>query len=125
VGIDASGSVDAAMLRLFAAQVAAIARRTGAEVHALVFDEAVRHTVRLTGAAAEAEVLRLRMVRGGGTSYHDLFARAQALDPAALVVLTDLEAALPPRPRRLPVIWAVPRAPRVPPPWGRVVTLDR
>ena len=50
---------------------------------------------------------------------------ARALAPSILIVLTDLEAALPPKPRH-PVIWAVPDARHAPPPdWGSVLDLAR
>ncbi len=39
VGIDSSGSISTDTLALFSAEVSGIARRTGAEVHALYFDE--------------------------------------------------------------------------------------
>ena len=41
VGLDTSGSVDDALLARFAAEIAGIARRTGAETRVLAFDESV------------------------------------------------------------------------------------
>jgi hypothetical protein len=46
--------------------------------------------------------------KGGGTDYADLFGRAGHLAPSLLVVLTDLDAPLPPAPG-FGVLWAVPR----------------
>jgi len=125
VGIDSSSSIDTARLGLFVGQVAGIARRSGAEVHAVVFDDAVRHVEVLPRAGIEAALARLDLARGGGTSFEGLFAEAARREAAALVVLTDLDAPVPPAPRGVPVIWAVPAPPAVAPPHGRVVDLSR
>lgn len=119
VGIDTSSSIPPPTLRLFMAEAQGIARRTGAEVHVLAFDDTVSDQVRLDpGARWPDRPLRT----GGGTDYHDLFDRMVRLSPTCAVVLTDLDAPLPPAPP-VPLIWAV--AGRAPdPPYGRVVRLD-
>ena len=123
IGIDASGSVGDATLALFGAQIAGIGRRAQAEVHVFVFDDGVRLHKPMRGGAWEAEVAAMNFVRGGGTSYGDLFAAADRIDPSVIVVLTDLEAPTGGAPRA-PVIWAVPGAtPPRPPAFGRVVSL--
>lgn len=121
VGLDTSSSIDAQSLRLFAAEAQGIARRTGAEVHLLAFDEQVFHEQVLSGegwARLSTEGFR----QGGGTDYVDLFTKAARLTPSIAVILTDLDAPLPPRPA-FPLIWAVP-APVEPPPYGRVIRMD-
>ncbi len=120
IGLDTSSSIDPQTLRLFAAEAEAITRRTGAEAHVLVFDEKVSRELRpdLDGWTA----LRTAPLRtGGGTDYHDLFARAGQLRPSILVVLTDLDAPLPARPG-FPLVWAVPND-SVTPEYGRVITI--
>jgi hypothetical protein len=124
VGIDSSSSVDAARLALFAAQVAGIARRTGAETHVLVFDEGVRERRVMKAGSWERAVTGLAFTRDGGTSFAEVMAEADRIDPAVIVMLTDLDAELPARPRA-PVIWAVPEEVRQAPAWGRVVSLAR
>ncbi len=124
VGIDSSSSIDTARLRLFLGQVAGIARRSGAEVHALVFDDQVRSVQVLPRAAPEEALKRLDLSREGGTSFDGLFAEAGRLEPAILIVLTDLDAPVPPAPRGVPVLWAVPAPPAKAPPHGRVVDLS-
>jgi predicted metal-dependent peptidase len=125
VGVDASASVDETLLALFAAQLAGIGRRAGAEVHVLVFDEAVRSRARMRGADWEREIAGVAFARGGGTSFVEVLAEAARLDPAAIVILTDLDGPFGPPPR-VPVIWAVPDADRAPPPpFGRVLSLAR
>jgi predicted metal-dependent peptidase len=125
VAIDASGSIDAARLALFAAQVAGIGRRTGAEVHVLVFDDGLRAQTRMQGSHWEAEITRIAFARGGGTSFVEVLAAAARLDPAIVVVLTDLDGEFGPPPGRVPVIWAVPEEPATRPPFGRVLSLAR
>jgi predicted metal-dependent peptidase len=124
VGIDSSSSVDVTRLGLFAAQVAGIARRTGAETHVLVFDDAVRERRVMRAGGWERRVTDLAFSRDGGTDFAPVLAEADRLDPAVIVMLTDLDAPLPDRPRA-PVIWAVPEEPKVAPAWGRVVSLAR
>jgi hypothetical protein len=120
IGLDTSSSIDAQTLRLFGAEARSIARRTGAEAHLLAFDETVFAAHRLDPDGWRAlETLPLRT--GGGTDYRDLFAQAGALRPSIAVILTDLDAPLPPAPG-FPLIWAVPRPVDVPP-FGRVLCI--
>jgi hypothetical protein len=125
VGIDVSGSIDAPRLARFAGEIAGIGARTGAEVHVIAFDDAVRGHARMTGRDWPGEVARLGFTGGGGTSFEGVVAEAEALSPSILVILTDLDGAFGPAPRRLPVVWAVPDAAAAPrPPFGRVVDLS-
>lgn len=124
VGIDVSGSIDGPRLSRFAAEIAGIGRRTGAEVYVLAFDDAVQGTTRMAGRDWEREITGLTLTGGGGTSFDGVVAAAGALAPSVLVVLTDLDGAFGPAPRGLPVIWAVPDAATTPrPPFGRVIDL--
>lgn len=120
VGLDTSSSIDAQTLRLFTAEAEGIARRSGAEVHLLAFDEAVFRAARLDPAGWTG--LRDAQFRtGGGTDFGDVFEKASKLAPSLAVILTDLDAPLPPAPT-FPVLWAVPRAVD-PPGFGRVLVI--
>ncbi len=126
VCIDSSGSVDTARLGLFAAQIAGIGRRTGAEIHVLVFDDGLRSRSRMQGNHWESEIARIAFARDGGTSFVEVIDEAVRLDPSAIVVLTDLDGPFGPAPRCVPVIWAVPDgSPARKPPFGRVIGLER
>ncbi len=126
VCIDSSGSIDRVRLGLFAAQIAGIGRRTGAEVHVLVFDDGLRSRSRMQGAHWEREIARIAFARDGGTSFVEVIEEAAGLDPSAIVVLTDLDGEFGPAPDRVPVIWAVPDGvPARRPPFGRVIGLER
>lgn len=118
IGLDTSASVPPLTLRLLAAEAEAIARRSAAEVHLLAFDTMVHTEKRLDPTGWQA-LRDLECRVGGGTDFRDLFARAARLRPSILVVLTDLEAPLPPAPQ-CPVIWAVPNHPPAPP-YGKPV----
>jgi predicted metal-dependent peptidase len=121
IGLDTSSSIDPQTLRLFTAEAEGITRRTGAEAHLLAFDEGVFQALRLDPDGWTA-LRRTPLRQGGGTDYGDLFTKAAALRPSILVVLTDLDASLPPAPR-FPVIWAVPGdAPA--PGYGRVLQIS-
>jgi predicted metal-dependent peptidase len=120
IGLDTSSSIDPQTLRLFTAEAEAIARRSGAEAHLLAFDEVVFAQDRLDPQGWPA--LRDASFRtGGGTDFGDLFDKATKIAPAIAVILTDLDAPLPPAPR-FPVIWAVPGA-VADPPFGTVLRL--
>jgi predicted metal-dependent peptidase len=127
VGIDSSGSVEGTQLAMFAAQLAGIAKRTGAETHVLIFDQAVRSRHVMGGGVWEKRITDVLFSRDGGTSFISVMDEALALSPSAIVILTDLQGPFgPPPPRGLPVIWAVPGDP--PPggaPFGRVLSLAR
>jgi predicted metal-dependent peptidase len=120
VGLDTSSSIDAQAVRLFLAEAEGIARRTGAEVHLMGFDTEV-FVARRLGPLGWQGAQDLDLRRGGGTDYADLFAKAGRISPALLVVLSDLDASLPPAPG-FPVLWAVPRAVAAPP-FGRVLVI--
>ncbi len=120
VGLDTSSSIDAQTLRLFWAEAEGIARRTGAEVHLLAFDETVHAASRLDPATWRAHVTG-QVRTGGGTDFADLFAQSARLQPSVLVVLTDLDAPIPDRPG-FPVIWAVTGAVEAPP-FGKLLAI--
>ena len=123
VALDTSGSVEDATLARFAAEIAGLARRTGAETHLLAFDETVHEARLLPPAGVEAALRARPLRRGGGTSFEEVLAAAERLRPAIAVVLTDLDGRFPARPA-MPVLWATPGAPRATPPFGRVLELD-
>jgi hypothetical protein len=102
IGLDTSSSIDPQTLRLFYAEARSIARRTGAEVHLLAFDETVFLQTNLDAAAD------IPMRSGGGTDFQDLFGKIDLIRPSIAVILTDLDAPLPPPPK-CPLIWAVPK----------------
>lgn len=129
VALDTSSSVDDARLAMFMAEVAGIARRSGAQVHLLVFDEAVQTHLQIDPSRWQAQLAGLNLGRGGGTSFVPVIAAAMALDPSIIVILTDLEGEFGPAPRKTDVIWAIPdgSAPPAPPapPFGRTLCLAR
>ncbi len=123
IGLDCSTSIDASRMALLMAEVTGIARRMGAEVHLMTFDTEVRQSLRLDLHRATAQLAVLDLPSGGGTDFAPLIARARALGPSALIILTDLDGPCGPDPR-LPVIWAVPDASPAPvAPFGRVLSL--
>ncbi|MEM8850229.1 MAG: VWA-like domain-containing protein [Pseudomonadota bacterium] len=119
VALDASGSVDDARLALFWGEVTGIARRLRAELHLMVFDDAIRHQARVDPQGRPALP---DMPRDGGTAFRPVIDAARALDVAALVILTDLDGDPGPAPR-LPVIWAVPDGRGLVAPYGRLLDL--
>lgn len=126
MGIDASASVSDALLHRFAAEVCGVGRRTGAAIHLLVFDVAVRGHVALKPGLWEQEISAIDFSRGGGTSFVAVLEAAARLDPSIIVLLTDLDGPMGPRPGRTPVIWATPEGRAwVTPPFGTVISLDR
>jgi hypothetical protein len=125
VALDCSTSVGDTARALLLAEVAGVALRSGAEVWLIPFDEVAHPAVRLEPARGVRMLADVALPDGGGTDLGPMLVAAQALDPAALVVMTDLDADLPPCPRGVPVIWAVPGPPAVVPDWGTVLDLSR
>lgn len=123
IAMDASSSIDDARLAMFWAEVSGIARRMRAELHLMIFDDEIRHRVKIDPTATQIPLPELP--RGGGTAFAPVLAEAQYLGVAALVIFTDLEGEAGPPPRGLPVIWAVPDGAVIQPPFGRLIDLSR
>lgn len=124
LGLDTSSSIDDLRWRMFAAEIGGIARRTGAELVVIPFDETPEPPLHLSPGEGLSRFTRLQTRRGGGTDFRPLIATAQTLSLSALVILTDLEGDPGPPPRALPVIWAVPDG-TPPAPFGQVISLAR
>lgn len=124
IAVDASGSVNSDILSVFAGEVISITHKTNSETHILCFDEEVFATRRITALNARSAFQGLPFRRDGGTAFIDVIAKAEALDPSMIIVLTDLMGAFGPRPSA-PVLWATPIPPRVAPPFGTVLELVR
>ncbi|MFP7672910.1 VWA-like domain-containing protein [Marivita sp. S0852] len=121
VALDTSSSITDSQLDLFAAETLGIQRRSGTDVHLLGFDTVVHSQLKLE---RHDDLTRLELNRGGGTNLEPVFATAKSLDPSLLIVLTDLDAPLPKRPKH-PVLWAVPAPVTPAPPFGTLVEMDR
>lgn len=124
VGLDSSGSVNDTILSFFAAEVAGIARRSGAETHLLCFDETVYHHAVLKPGQCEHALTSADVRRDGGTSFRDVMDEARKIDPSIVVILTDLDGPFGPPPP-FDVVWATPRASWSVPPFGKVLSLAR
>ena len=123
IAMDASSSIDDARLSMFWAEVTGIARRMCAELHLMVFDDAIRHRARIDPTVTQVPLPELP--RGGGTAFIPVLREAQELGVSALVIFTDLEVEAGPPPRGLSVIWALPEAGATEPPFGRLIDLSR
>lgn len=124
VAVDASGSIEAELLRRFLSEVAGVARRVAADIRLMAFDDAVRWTVPLDPAAWADQITRLDWPRGGGTDFAPPVAAALQMRASVLVVLTDLDGPFGPAPKAIPVIWGTPTD-AAPPPFGQVLSLAR
>jgi len=122
VCIDASGSVDRRQLSRFAGEVIAITEKSGAETHVLCFDETVFARLKVEAETAQHVFDTVPLNRDGGTSFVDVIAKADALRPSLIIVLTDLKGAFGPSPNA-PVLWASPIPAPQPPPFGDVLVL--
>ena len=101
-----------------------ISRKLNAETHLLCFDEEVYSQTLLDAYEPRSVFAALTFRRDGGTSFVDLMARAEALSPSIIVVLTDGAGRFgkPPTSR---VIWACPKPLQSPPPFGEVLDISR
>lgn len=124
VGVDVSGSIDDRTVRTFAGEIAAIGKRTGAEIHVLVFDTQVLSHTKMGGVDWDSEITKVEFARGGGTDFKPVIAAAQELEPSIIVILTDLYADFGPEPKAK-VVWAVEEETSIVPPFGRVITMER
>jgi predicted metal-dependent peptidase len=128
IAVDASGSVEGALLHRFLSEVAGMARRLAAEIHLIAFDDGLRWQVRLDPARWQGQIAALDWPRGGGTDFAPPIAAAQTMAASVLVVLTDLDGPFGPAPRHLPVVWGVVWGvveDVAAPPFGTVLSLAR
>ncbi len=124
IALDTSSSITDDALSLLMAEITGISRRTRAEIHLIPFDDTPAPPLRLDPTTWQNQLRALAPPRGGGTDFAPAFTAAAQLNPSILIVLTDLEAPLPPPPR-FPVIWAVPDARHAPQPaWGTRLDLS-
>ncbi len=125
IGFDTSGSIwgSAELLQRFASEVAGVGRRTGAEVHVIVFDDGVHSITKLDGMDWNSEAAKLDIEGGGGTSFVEVIEEAVKLKPSIILILTDLHGNFPKAPGRIPVIWASPEPNPPSAPFGRVISL--
>ncbi|MEL6522339.1 MAG: VWA-like domain-containing protein [Pseudomonadota bacterium] len=123
VCIDVSGSISGSTMRRFGGEIGGIARRTGAEIHLVVFDDGIQLSRRLDGTKLQDELALLTFRKGGGTSFVEPIAEALTVDPSIIVVLTDLLGPHGSKPGKVPVLWACPNPMPPKPPFGRVIVL--
>lgn len=124
IALDTSSSITDDALSLLMGEVASISRRTRAEIHLIPFDDSPAPPLRLDPATWATQLRALNAPRNGGTDFAPAVTAAATLNPSILIILTDLEAPLPPPPR-FPVIWAVPDACHAPQPaWGTLLDLS-
>lgn len=125
VGVDVSGSIDNQVLRRFAGEIASIGKKTGAEIHVLVFDTQVLSQTKMEGMDWDTEITNVEFARGGGTDFKDVIDKAALLDPSCIIILTDLYASFGEDPK-CKVIWAIEEEkPPVTPPFGTVLSMAR
>ena len=120
VVIDTSGSVSSELIGQFLAEANSLRRSWPGITGVVLYADAA------IGAVHDLERLPPPSVTGGGgTSFAPAFAYLQQrrFSPDALVYLTDGDADFPAKPR-YPVIWVLPRASQVIPPWGEIVRLE-
>ena len=125
LALDCSTSIEAGTLRLMMAEIHGIARRHQAALHLISFDEAIHHDMALDAATARATLAALELPQGGGTDFRPLLARAIALAPSALVILSDMDGPVGDARPRFPVIWAAPQTEPPDAPFGTVLSLAR
>ena len=123
IAMDASSSISETQLALFWSEVTGIARRMRAALELMIFDDAIRYQASIDPAAPHIPMPDVP--RGGGTNFAPVLAQAQQLGAAALVIFTDLQADVGTRPKGLRVIWAVPDAGPILPPYGQLIDLSR
>lgn len=104
VAVDTSGSVSAAELEGFAAEIQAIMDECSPESLTVIYCDSAVNGV---DEFAPGDTVTLTPKGGGGTAFAPVFAEveARAIEPACLVYMTDLEGSFPANPPDYPVLW--------------------
>ena len=120
--IDASISMSDHHLTVINTEIAAVKRMFNPKkMTIVVFDTEIRDVWEVTDAD---EFSRLTIKGRGGTDLHELMEFAQKTAPDALVVFTDMEFTVPPKPGKVPVLWICLDNPGYTAPYGRMIHLD-
>ena len=125
VALDCSGSIPIGTIRRFLSETGSMARRMHADLTLLIFDEDIRAETPLAPAQWRQTLASLELPEGGGTDFRPVLARACALRPSMLVILSDLDGPTAPGPPPCPVLWASPDPEPRKMPFGRVLSLAR
>jgi predicted metal-dependent peptidase len=122
LAVDTSGSIDEKLLGMFAAEANAVLGAYDCSVTVLYHDTEVQKVQ--TWQSADGPLV-LDPVGGGGTSHACVFDWLihSGASPACVICLTDLQTEFPANRPAVPVLWAVPGANPIDPPFGRVVAL--
>ncbi len=122
LAVDTSGSIDNAILKRFAAEIAAVLEQTEPQLRLIVCDADV-HQVHDFSGRDVAKLLRgFQFKGGGGTDFRPAIAEATKWKPDLLIYLTDLEGEAGDAPK-YPVLWAVPEG-KANAPWGKIIELN-
>jgi predicted metal-dependent peptidase len=122
LAVDTSGSIDEALLRRFAAEVAAILDQAEPLLRLIVCDADVHQVYDFSGREGAKMLRGFRFRGGGGTDFRPAIAEAAKWTPDLLIYLTDLEGDAGDEPS-FPVLWAVPEG-KAQAPWGKIVELN-
>ena len=120
--MDTSGSIDDAILKRFAAEVAAVLEQTEPQLRLIVCDADVHQVQDFSGRNAARLLRGFQFNGGGGTDFRPAIAEATKWKPDLLIYLTDLEGEAGTEPK-YPVLWAVPEGGATAP-WGKIIELN-
>lgn len=101
-GIDTSGSIQEAELKMFVSELRGITNAIGIEEVHVVYCDAQIHDVHIVERGEQYAPEKVG--GGGGTSFHPVFAYADEVEAEALVYMTDMYCDFPEQPE-YPVIW--------------------
>jgi predicted metal-dependent peptidase len=121
--VDTSGSVNAAALSAFQAELSGMLQDGSIARLSVLFADT---RVRARQEFEAGDVVKLKPAGGGGTCFREAMAEADKLQPSAVVYFTDLETSDHGQEPGAPVLWAYhgPHAsPRRAPPFGDVMPL--
>ena len=119
VAIDTSGSIDAALLTAFLAEIGGARFDFNASVTVIQCDTEIGSV----DTFEPSDDLEVKPTGGGGTDFRPVFDWVQSNreQPRFLIYFTDLQGQFPPVPPDYPTLWAVWDANPTPPPFGEVV----
>lgn len=122
-GIDTSGSIGNAELKVFFGELRGVLDELRPRELHIVWCDATVHKVDIV--TEMDDIYKLKPKGGGGTDFRPVFDYVDKLgkQPDALIYLTDLLGAFPAKQPRYPVLWGRTMK-NVNPPWGEVVDVE-
>lgn len=120
--IDCSGSLKDSQLLVINSELKGWKERFNPQAMTIIsFDTRIQKSWELTN---EDDLSSLKFIGRGGTDMHPVFALVEAQKPQALIMMSDMDCVIPPKPKATEILWVCLDNPRWLAPYGKAIHID-